>query len=462
MFMRQNSLSFFALIVLFACCFFSCTKSDLKDVGPSSDKSGNAGIVKPGNNKLNIILIVADDIGYEVPTVNGGQSYLTPTIDRMAKNGVRFTQCHSLALCSPSRTTLLTGKYNFRNYTTWGSLATTEKTFANMLADAGYKTCVSGKWQFNGGAASIKSFGFQNYCVWDAFKESDEETDAGSQYKNPKVYQDGAYLPDSATNGKYGEDIFCSYVKDFINNNKKSPFFIYYPMILCHAPYSPTPDDPEFASWNPDKDKSDTSYFPSMVKYMDKKISEVINTLTTNGLANNTLILFTGDNGTPQQIYSLYNGVLIQGGKSHTTDWGTHVPLIAYCPSKVSKAIVKDLVCFPDFLPTLAGVAKISKPSTYGILDGISFYNQIFGLAATPREWMYSYYNPHPDENPLNTLEYVQDTTYKLYNGKQTGFYNIFKDSYEKKPIASNKLTTGEKRTKTEFQSIIDSIGATK
>lgn len=464
--MRKNSLSLsFALLILLTCCFFSCQKTSFEDSSPSTDKQAYPDIVRPGSGKMNVIVILGDDIGYEIPTVDGGQSYSTPTIDMMAGNGKRFTQCHSLALCSPSRTTLLTGKYNFRNYTTWGSLPTTEKTFANLMADAGYKTCVAGKWQFNGGDASLKAFGFQNYCVWDAFKQSDEEEDGdiGSQYKNPKVYQNAAFLPDSVTNGKYGEDIFCQYVKDFIDSNKKKPFFIYYPMVLCHAPYSPTPDDPaDFAAWNPGVSKSDTAYFPSMVKYMDKKISEVINKVVADGLANNTLIIYTGDNGTPQQIYSLYNGVLVQGGKSHTTEWGTHVPLIAYCPSKVSKGIVKDLVCFPDFLPMLADVAKVSRPTTYGTLDGVSFYNQIFGLKTTPRSWMYSYYNPHPDENPLNTLEYTHDTTYKLYDGKSSNFYNIFKDTYEKSPLKTASMTPAEKQTKARFQAIIDSIDATK
>lgn len=418
-----------------------------------------AAVTLPGQKKMNIIFIVADDVGYEVPTVDGGQSYSTPTLDKMAREGLQFTQCYSSPLCSPSRTALVTGKYNFRNYFTWGSLPVTEKTFANMLANKGYKTCVAGKWQFDGGDASLKAFGYQNYCIWDPLKASGaEDIHLGSFYKNPKVFQNGAFLPDSVTNGKYGEDMYCQYVKDFIDSNKTKPFFVYYPMVLCHGPYWPTPDDAAYTSFVPDSTYSDTVWYPSMVKYMDKKINEIINKVVADGLANNTLIVFTGDNGTPQQIFSMYRGKLIQGGKSKTTAWGTHVPLIAYGPAKLSKGVVKDLVSFVDFLPTFADVANIPKPTTYGTLDGVSFFNQLTGRATTPRDWIYNYYNANPDEEPANTAIWVQDTTYKLYNGKKTSFYNVKKDVYERTPIESSNLTPQEQRTRTEFQGVIDSI----
>ena len=95
-------------------------------------------------HKPNIILIMGDDIGYEVPTCNGGQSYETPNIDWMAKNGMRFTQCHSSPFCAPSRWMLLTGKYNFRNFDHYGILGTDQRTIANMLHDNGYTIAVYG------------------------------------------------------------------------------------------------------------------------------------------------------------------------------------------------------------------------------------------------------------------------------------------------------------------------------
>ena len=298
--------------------------------------------------KPNIILILEDDIGYEVPSCNGGQSYQTPNMDQMAQQGMRFTECHSTPLCSPSRFMFLTGKYNFRNYTQWGEMDLGQKTIANMLHDAGYATCVVGKWQLDGGDQAIHTFGFDTYCLYDAYSHEHE-----SRYKNPHIYQDGAYLPGSKTENKYGEDMFTDYLLNFIedNTNKKKPFFAYYPLTLCHSPFSPTPDDPEFAGWDPDN-KSDPKFFPSMVKYMDKKIGEIIDKLKSLGIEKNTIILLTSDNGTPDTILSKFNGIQIQGGKDNTTEYGTHVPLLAYSPGFIPVGTNNELIDFSDFLPT--------------------------------------------------------------------------------------------------------------
>ena len=119
---------------------------------------------------------------------------------------------------------------------------------------------------------------------------------------------------------------------------------------------------------------------------------------------------------------------------------------------------MKDLISFPDFLPTIADIANISQPKNFGTIDGVSFYNQIAGHRAVPRDWIYNNYNPHPDQNAANTSIWVQDTTNKLYNGKQSNFYDIVTDVNEKKPISNSKLTPQQAQTKTEFQAIIDSI----
>jgi arylsulfatase A len=92
-----------------------------------------------------------------------------------------------------------------------------------------------------------------------------------SRYKNPHIYTHGAFLPDSLTLNKYGPDIVSDSLLDFIDHNKSNPFFIYYPLILCHGPFQPTPDDPEFAAW---KHGDDTSFYSSMIKYMDKLVGK--------------------------------------------------------------------------------------------------------------------------------------------------------------------------------------------
>src|SRR6185436_19720058 len=119
---------------------FGCTK-----INP--DARIDDGVRSPANtsSKPNIILILEDDIGYEIPKYTGGQSYSTSVIDSLARSGMQFTHCFASGMCSPARVMLLTGKYGFRNYHDWGILDTTQKTIANMLHDHGYATCVAGK-----------------------------------------------------------------------------------------------------------------------------------------------------------------------------------------------------------------------------------------------------------------------------------------------------------------------------
>jgi len=394
----------------------------------------------------NIILIVGDDIGYEIPTCNGGQSYQTPNLDNMAAQGRRFTQCHSSPLCSPSRFALLTGKYNFRNYTNWGHMDPSNKTIGNMLQDAGYSTCYAGKWQLDGYDASIHAFGWQKYSVWEPAKK----TDPGSRYKNPHIYQDGNFLPDSVTQNKYADDMFTDYMTAFMDTVKK-PYFIYYSMSLAHMPFSPTPDDPEFAGWNPNN-PSDSKFFPSMIKYMDKKIGQLMSRVDSN-----TIIIYVGDNGTPPEINSLLNGITIPGGKGHCTEYGTHVPLIVYEPGK-GGSIDKSLVDLTDFLPTLAGIAKISLPVNYGILDGTVFYPK-----KSTRQWIYYHYNWHPDNNLNDLTVWVQNSVYKKYDttvqdrylARKNKFYNINLDPYEQNPILRTNQTAAEKSIDSSFKSII-------
>ena len=388
-------MKFYLFVLTLPLLFFSGKKTNL-----STERAGDP-------THLNVILILADDLGYEVPTVNGGQSYQTPTLDKMASEGRRFTQCHSSPLCSPSRFALLTGKYNFRNYFNWGKMGLDQKTIANMFHDAGYKTLAAGKWQLGGADEGLHTFGFDSYCLWNATGHGKEK---GSRYKNPTLYVHGAIVPPEQTLNKYGEDIFCDTVLNFMERNKSNPFFIYYAMVNTHEPFSPTPDDKEFASWDPNQ-KPNTAFYPSMVKYADKKIKEIIDKVNQLGIANNTVIIYIGDNGCPKKIVSKWNGQQIAGGKGKITEAGTHVPCIIW-GAKVARGVDSSLLCFQDFFPTLGDIANISS-SNYGTLDGISFYPQIGGLKATPRSWIYNYYRP-TEEGDSTLTQWAQNHNYKL------------------------------------------------
>ncbi len=429
--------------------FISCQKIAFKQVQPGQE---NDQTLSP-SSKPNIILILGDDVGYEVPSYTGGQSYETPNLDAFAAKGVQFTQCHASPLCSPSRFMLLTGKYNFRNYIQWGIMDTSQRTIANMLHDAGYKTYVAGKWQLSGGDSSIHIFGFDDYIVHNPYFLGLSE-ELSSRYKSPSLYKNGAYIADSLTLNKYADDIFTDSINSFIHKNAraKKPFFIYYPMDLCHPPFSPTPDDAAFPSWDPLLNISDTSFFPSMIKYMDKKIQLVIDKVNAEGIASKTIIIIIlGDNGTMKDIYSTYKGMRIQGGKSQTIETGLHVPLIIYRNGYTSAQINNDLIDFTDFLPTIADIAGIPVPAKYHPIDGISFYPQITGMPGSPKKELYYWYSPRLLNDKLTI--WVQDTTYKLYSTGQ--FYNFYNDYLETTELKNSELTGQEKLLQKSFQKII-------
>lgn len=392
------------------------------------------------NKKPNIIFILADDIGYSTLTVNGGLSFNTPNLDNLANNGMNFSACHAMPSCSPSRVTLLTGKYNFRNYTQWAVLDTSQRTIANMFQDAGYKTGCFGKWQLDGGDASIRKSGFDDYCVFNPFSKKPP------RYKNPQVYANGAFLPDSLTKGKYGEDIFFDSLSAFIEKNSAGPFFAYYPMVLAHAPFQPTPDDSAYAKWK-STTESDTSFYPSMISYMDKKIGELRQKISDLGIADNTVIIYCGDNGTPRDITEETDEGDFSGDKGGTTELATHVPLIIYWPNVTKGGQVNnDLIDFTDFMPTLASIAGIPLPTNYGTLDGVNFSPRLKGEPGTPRSSLFFYYNPRPGTTTPRI--WAQTATYKLYDSSAADsgflFYNFTKDINEENPIPDPSLTPEE------------------
>ena len=408
------------------------------------------------NGKPNIILLVADDIGYEVPTYTGGQSYQTPHIDSLARAGRQFTDANSCPNCSPSRQSFLTGKYNNQNYAEWGTMLRDQKTIGNMLRSNGYATAVSGKWQLDGGDAAINDFGFGDYLVFLPFNGGNEKEENKGRYKDPTLYQNGAYLPQSATKGKYADDMFVDFTSHFIDSVSKKtskPFFVYHSFSLCHMPFSPTPDDPAYATWDFAGGASNKKFFPSMVKYMDKEIGKLMDTLKKKNLLNNTIVIFYGDNGTPHSITSTWNNTSIDGGKSQTYLYGTHVPFIVTGPG-ITPGIKNNIIDFTDLLPTLADIAGIPHPTKFGHLDGVSFYGAIYDVPFTARDWTYCYYKPMTSQNDKRYAVFARQAQYKRYDSaSQNRFYDIINDPLEEHPIKN--LTPEQKQIKQQLNDVM-------
>ena len=449
--------------LLLVICFSSCKKNLDQSVNATSQGASSRDMSRQ-STQPNIILITADDVGYEIPTYSGGQSYSTPNLDFMAANGMQFPRFRPHPDGPPSRLALQTGKYNYRNWEKFGYLPPASSTIANMLHDANYATCFVGKWQFDGGDASIKSHGYDQYIAFVPFNPQDNNghDQTYRRYKDPYLYSNGQYLPEDSVHDKYSEDIYADYMDKFIDSNLTRPFFLTYCTNLVQRPFSPTPDDSDYANWVASRDdatKANKKYYPGMVAYMDKMIGKLITKIQESGLANNTIIIFTSDNATNNFITSQWNGQSITGGKSSTTAKDMKVPMVVYGPGTVMPGVVDtSLADMTDLMPTIADMASIPLPTTWGPLDGTTFYDNLTGAIDTAKQrktiycyWPLTYAN-HTD------ISFVYDYKYKLYDSLSGGqFYNISKDSAELKPIKPNKLTPAEKVIRNNFIQIIRS-----
>jgi arylsulfatase A len=396
--------------------------------------------------KPNVVLILADDLGYECLGCNGSTSYRTPHLDKLAATGTRFEHCHVQPLCTPTRVQLMTGIYNVRNYSRFGLLDPEATTFANLLRKGGYATCIAGKWQLGHGFDGPKKFGFDEYCLW-------QLTRRPPRYANPGLEINGKEI--NYQKGEYGPDLVSDHALDFITRKKDQPFFLYYPMMLTHPPFQPTPDSPD---WDPkargEQVNQDHKHFADMVAYMDKHVGKLLARLDELGLRDNTLVLFLGDNGTAGGMVSKMGGRTVVGGKGKTTTAGTHVPLIVSWP-KVAAAgkVSQDLVDSTDFLPTLCEAAGVTVPAELKI-DGRSFLPQLRGEKGTPREWIYCWYAPNQGQRIDVPKELASTQRYKLY---RTGaFFDYGSDPKEEKPLDVKSLDGEAAAARQKLQEALD------
>ena len=408
------------------------------------------------NRRPNIVLIMSDDLGYEAIGANGGTSYATPILDSIASTGARFENAHVQPLCTPTRVQLMTGKYNFRNYIGFGLIAPDEITFGHLFSNAGYKTCISGKWQLHSynppdempemrsKGQKIEDAGFDEFCVWHPHHTEDK----GSRYKNPIIYENGKFLEN--TRGEYGEDIFADFIIEFMERNQDDPFFVYFPMALTHRPLEPTPDSPEFDEFIPPSNETlggrtwaelegwddDPRYYKDMVEYHDKVIGRVNDKLAQLGIAEDTLVIYVGDNGSPVEVCSVvHSHTEVCGGKGLTVDRGTHVPMIASWPGTIPEGHVEsDLIDSSDFLPTILDAAGITPPDEY-VMDGRTFLPQLKGEKGNSRDWVYFHFEPMSGRN-ARFARYIRNHNYKLYDDGR--LFDLSTDSEEEFPFTAS------------------------
>lgn len=402
--------------------------------------TGLAGCEKKIPEKPNVIIIMADDMGYECIGINGTTEYQTPVLDNLARFGINVSHCISQPLCTPSRVKLMTGLYNYRNYECFEYLNTAQYTIGELMKDAGYKTAIAGKWQLNGrafqkpGYENINKpfeFGFDEFCLWQVNKGKNK----GERYADPLVVKNGQEMAGLENN--YGPDVFSDFIIDFIERSRDEPFFIYYPMVLVHDPFVPTPDH---EIWNnPERRyENDTAYFKSMVEYTDKIVGKILAKLDETGLRKETLLIFTGDNGTHPSIYTNMPEGPYRGGKGSTIDAGTRVPLIISWPAVIDRPVKYiGLVEFSDFFATLADITNQAKDT-----DGVSLLPFITGESASHRETAFVHYNPVWGQ--FTPARFIRSFDYKLYQDDR--FYDLRNDPREKIPLDTQNLTSEQEK----------------
>ncbi|MCL4439878.1 MAG: sulfatase-like hydrolase/transferase [Firmicutes bacterium] len=354
--------------------------------------TAGASVAGKGARKPNIILILDDDLGAKELSCYGSTRHQTPNLDRMASTGMRFETFYAMPLCTPTRVALMTGQYGFHN----GFLGMLNPafrpapgssqdeigkhfTFADLLKSRGYATALSGKWQLSGKLPTlIHDAGFDEYRMWayagnlpngiqpPAYEKNGKTP---SRYWHPCIVENGKYLPTKPDD--FGPDLFNDFVIDFAHRHKDKPFFIYYTSVLTHEPRVETPDPAKpGARW--------PAGLKSNLEYMDYLMGKLFASLKADGLDENTLVIFLGDNGTGGE------------GKGRVTELGARVPCIVRGPGVKRGIVSRAIGDITDIMPTLAEFsgAKLPKDQPF---DGHSLGPVLRGEKEKHRDWIYSH-----------------------------------------------------------------------
>jgi len=355
----------------------------------------------------NIILIVADDLGYNEPGCYGQEIIKTPFIDQLAEEGMRFTQFYSGSpVCAPSRCVLMTGQHTGHAFVRdnfevkggdgfWGQMPLADSliTLAEILKGKGYATGAMGKW----GLGKVGSEGDPNNQGFDLFFGYNCQRHAHNHYPRYLIRnQDTVWLEGNSRElygEQYSQDLFIEEAKQFISENRDKPFFLYLPFIIPHLSIQvPEKSLEEYKGIIPEEEYVHRGYlqhpFPragyaAMITHMDRGIGEILDLLEELRIDENTLVIFTSDNGPTYDRLGgsdskFFNSAgPFRGLKGSVYEGGIRVPLVACWPGKIQPGSVADHIgAFQDLLPTLAEISGADFPAN---IDGIPFTPTLCG-----------------------------------------------------------------------------------
>jgi len=353
---------------------------------PIASNATHPGAPKATPDRPNIVFILADDLGYGDLSCYGSRDVRTPNIDRLADTGTRFTQCYAgSGISSPSRCSLMTGK-NTGNTTIRDNTCTaggikgikispkgdttiirranilpTDTTIATVLSAAGYRTCLVNKWHLDGydPKASPIYRGFDEFYGWLI-----STVHSNSPYYYPYYRFDNDTLKTIKANEhdkhvRHNTDISTDDAIAFIRRNKERPFFLYLAYDAPHEPYII-----DETTWYDDETwDMNTKRYASLITHMDRAIGRLLDELDRLHLRENTLVIFASDNGAAVQapLKELNCNAGFRGRKAQLYEGGIRVPFIVNQPGHVPVQTLKNIIYFPDVMPTLAAAANATS-----------------------------------------------------------------------------------------------------
>ena len=418
--------------VLIACCWvhFSALAETAAAEGRSSDKP-------------NVVLFVVDDLGWADVSCYGSKFFRTPNVDRLAADGMRFTQAYAACpVCSPTRAALMTGKYPARlHLTDWipgnrrfarwrflrpefrQELPLEEITIAERLQAAGYTSAQIGKWHLGGAGYEPSRQGFDVCVAGDALGSP-------RSYFAPYVRRNGNAIPglEDAPPGEYLTDRLTAEAEAFIEENRDRPFFLYLPHFAVHTPLAAKADKiAKYRAAPKPPGLQNNPIYAAMIESMDESLGRIVAKLQSLGLCDNTLVIYTSDNGGLATIEgpntpATNNGPLREG-KGYLYEGGIRVPLIVKWPGHIEAGSISHAhVSSIDIPPTIAAACGVSITEP---LDGVSILpvlRQSGKLAPRPLYWHY----PHYANQGGKPGGVVLDGDYKLIEFYEDGRLELF------------------------------------
>ncbi|WP_243739332.1 arylsulfatase [Flavicella sediminum] len=462
--MIKFSLHMFVLAM--AILFTSCNFSSKNSKNTATDKKDKIALEKLPN----IIYILADDLGYGDLSCYGQEKFNTPNIDKLASEGILFTQHYSgSTVCAPSRSALLTGMHTGHTVVRGNKEMEPEGqypipdntyTLAEAMKTAGYKTGAFGKWGlgFPGSEGDPISQGFDVFYGYNCQR-------LGHHYFPDHLWSNKDSIVLSGNAGllrtEYAPTLIHDKTLEFIENNKEKPFFAYVASIIPHAElaapeelmkkyrhkflpekvFNGVDDGPKYRKGSYASQKESHAAFVAMIDLLDQQVGEIMAKIEELGIADNTIVIFTSDNGPHKEggadpKYFNSNGVF-KGTKRDLYEGGIRVPMIAKWPGKIKPgSTTEHISAFWDVFPTFATIAGVEIPKN---LDGVSFLPVLLGNNEAQKQHEYLYWEFHEKGGRqairMGDWKAVKYNVLKKPNA-QMQLYNLSKDAGETNNVA--------------------------